>query len=67
MRAMTTYTNYFTLPRIHKENRKHDRHLYVCDCCGHQMNDDAVGAENIYLLGTQWVSGLEAPHFEKLS
>ena len=53
--------------RIHKENRKHDRHLYVCDCCGHQMNDDAVGAENIYLLGTQWVSGLEAPHFEKLS
>ena len=30
--------------RIHKENRNHNRHLYVCDCCGHQMNDDAEDA-----------------------
>lgn len=53
--------------RIHKENRKHEKHLYVCDCCGHQMNDDAVGAFNIYRLGTDWIAGVENPHYEKLS
>ena len=53
--------------RIHKENRKHEKHLYVCDCCGHRMNDDAVGAFNIYRLGTAWIAGVENPHYEKLS
>lgn len=53
--------------RIHKENRKHEKHLYVCDCCGHQMNDDAVGAYNIYRLGADWIAGVENPHYEKLS
>lgn len=53
--------------RIHKENRKHEKHLYVCDCCGHQMNDDAVGAYNIYRLGADWITGVENPHYEKLS
>ena len=47
--------------RIHKANRDHDSHLYTCDCCGYQANDDQVGAMNIQLLGTLWISGNENP------
>ena len=49
--------------RIHKANRDHDKHLYICDCCGYQANDDQVGAMNIQLLGTLWISGTENPKF----
>ena len=47
--------------RIHKANRDHDSHLYTCDYCGYQANDDQVGAMNIQLLGTLWISGNENP------
>ena len=50
--------------RIHKANRDHDKHLYTCDCCGYQANDDQVGAMNIQLLGTLWISGNENPKFK---
>lgn len=50
--------------RIHKENRHHDTHYYVCDKCGFKTNDDRVGAMNIWLLGTLWVSGEERPSFK---
>lgn len=50
--------------RIHKENRNHDKHEYVCDCCGYTANDDQVGAMNIQLLGTLWISGKEKPAFK---
>ena len=49
--------------RIHKANRDHDSHLYTCDRCGYQANDDQVGAMNIQLLGTLWISGNENPKF----
>ena len=49
--------------RIHKANRDHDTHLYTCDRCGYQANDDQVGAMNIQLLGTLWISGNENPKF----
>lgn len=49
--------------RIHKSNRKHDTHEYVCDKCGYRSNDDRVGAMNIQFLGTLWVSGDEHPRF----
>lgn len=49
--------------RIHKENRKHDRHEYICDACGYRSNDDRVGAMNIYQLGTMYVSGDSNPRF----
>lgn len=51
--------------RIHKENRDHELHNYVCDCCGYQSNDDRVGAMNLYLLGTLYISGEENPCFKK--
>lgn len=50
--------------RIHKENRDHKMHSYHCDRCGFQTNDDRIGAMNIWLLGTLWVSGDEAPSFK---
>ena len=49
--------------RIHKENRKHKHHEYVCDCCGYRSNDDRIGAMNIQLLGTMYVSGDTNPRF----
>ena len=49
--------------RIHKENRDHDLHEYVCDCCGYRSNDDRVGAMNIQLLGTMYISGDTNPRF----
>lgn len=49
--------------RIHKENRKHERHEYICDACGYCSNDDRVGAMNIYQLGILYVSGDANPRF----
>lgn len=49
--------------RIHKENRNHDLHEYICDCCGYRSNDDRVGAMNIQLLGTMYFSGDANPRF----
>ena len=49
--------------RIHKENRKHDIHEYVCDTCGYRSNDDRVGAMNIYQLAVMYVAGDPAPTF----
>ena len=51
---------------IRKENRDHKHHIYVCNCCGHHLNDDAVAARNIYRLGTDWIAGIEKPHYEKI-
>jgi len=39
--------------RIHKANRNHKTHEYICDACGYRSNDDL----NIYALGTLFVSG----------
>ena len=49
--------------RIHKANRHHDTHEYICDKCGYRSNDDRIGAMNIQFLGTLWVSGDEHPRF----
>ncbi len=49
--------------RIHKENRNHNLHEYVCDCCGYRSNDDRIGAMNIQLLGTMYISGDTNPRF----
>ena len=49
--------------RIHKENRNHIMHEYICDACGYRSNDDRVGAMNLYLLGTMYVSGDANPRF----
>lgn len=49
---------------IHKENRDHHKHLYSCRC-GYKSNDDRIGAMNIQLLGTMWISGDSNPRFEK--
>lgn len=49
--------------RIHKQNRHHDSHEYVCDCCGYRSNDDRVGAMNIQTLGTMYISGDTNPRF----
>lgn len=49
--------------RIQKGNRHHDIHEYICDCCGYRSNDDRVGAMNIQILGTMYVSGDSNPRF----
>lgn len=51
---------------IDKTNRHHHTHEYVCQC-GYRSNDDRVGAMNIQLLGTLWISGEDRPHFEKVT
>ena len=49
---------------INKAHRHHDTHEYICSC-GYHSNDDRVGAMNIQLLGTKWISGEKNPVFEK--
>ena len=49
---------------INKANRHHHTHEYICQC-GYRSNDDRIGAMNIQLLGTLWISGEDKPHFEK--
>lgn len=49
--------------RILKANRHHKIHEYICDCCGYRSNDDRVGAMNIQLLGTMYLSGDMHPRF----
>lgn len=50
---------------IHKGNRNHHRHLYSCQC-GYKSNDDRIGAMNIQLLGTMWISGDNHPRYERI-
>ena len=53
--------------KIDKEQRKKEIHEYHCSC-GYKSNDDRIGAMNIQLLGTQWVTGTdERPRFEKIT
>lgn len=49
---------------IKKDNRNHEKHEYHCNNCGYRSNDDRIGAMNIQLLGTQYISGQEQPKFE---
>ena len=49
---------------IKKSNRNHKLHEYHCTNCGYRSNDDHIGAMNIQLLGTQYISGQEQPKFE---
>jgi transposase len=49
---------------IKKSNRDTHNHEYHCPC-GYRSNDDRVAAMNIQQLGTQYVSGVENPKFEK--
>mgnify|MGYP004459352907 CR=1 FL=1 len=51
---------------IHKENRDHHRHLYSCQC-SYKSNDDRIGAMNIQLLGTMWISGDNNPRYERIT
>ena len=50
---------------IHNGNRDHHRHLYSC-LCGYRSNDDRIGAMNIQLLGTMWISGDNHPRYERI-
>lgn len=49
--------------RIHKGNRDHAAHEYICDRCGYRSNDDRIGAMNIQILGTLYLSGDANPRF----
>ena len=50
---------------IRKPNRDHHKHLYSCQC-GYESNDDRIGAMNIQLLGTMWISGDNHPRYERV-
>ena len=41
---------------VDKHARNHDIHEYQCSHCGYTSNDDRIGAMNIQLLGTNWVT-----------
>lgn len=41
---------------IDKLARNHGTHEYHCSHCGYTSNDDRIGAMNIQLLGTNWVT-----------
>ncbi len=49
---------------IKKSNRNHKLHEYHCTNCGYRSNDDRIGAMNIQLLGTQYISGQKQPKFK---
>ena len=49
---------------IKKDNRNHGKHEYHCINCDYRSNDDRIGAMNIQLLGTQYISGQEQLKFE---
>ena len=51
---------------IRKETRNHHKHLYSCQC-GYESNDDRIGAMNIQLLGTMWISGNDNPRYERIT
>ncbi|MFV0617999.1 RNA-guided endonuclease TnpB family protein [Megasphaera sp. WILCCON 0056] len=51
---------------ICKANRDHHKHLYSCQC-GYESNDDRIGAMNIQLLGTMWISGDNNPRYERIT
>lgn len=51
---------------IHKGNRDHHKHMYSCQC-GYKSNDDRIGAMNIQLLGTMWISGDNNPRYERIT
>ena len=51
---------------IRKANRDHHKHLYSCQC-GYKSNDDRIGAMNIQLLGTMWISGDTYPRYERVT
>ena len=41
---------------VDKQARNHATHEYHCEHCGYTSNDDRIGAMNIQLLGTNWVT-----------
>ena len=51
---------------INKNNRNHATHEYCCANCGYTSNDDRIGAMNIQLLGTNWVTN-KPTKFTKLT
>ena len=51
---------------IRKANRDHHKHPYSCQC-GYKSNDDRIGAMNIQLLGTMWISGDTHPRYERVT
>lgn len=51
---------------IHKGSRDHHKHLYSCQCV-YKSNDDRIGAMNIQLLGTMWISGDNNPRYERIT
>lgn len=53
--------------RINKNNRNHSKHLYICDKCGYQSNDDRLAAMNIYCLGTLVRNNVISPSFRSKS
>lgn len=36
---------------VDKSNRDKKKHLYTCKCCGYKLNDDLIGAKNIWQKG----------------
>lgn len=51
--------------RIRKENRDHEKHVYVCDKCGYTSNDDRIGAMNVFALAIEYINGVKDPKIIK--
>lgn len=52
---------------IHKENRDKTNHIYHCNNCHYQSNDDRVAAMNIVQLGQMKQKGIKKPSFKAIN
>ena len=52
---------------IHKENRNKTNHIYHCNNCHYQSNDDRVAAMNIVQLGQMKQKGIKKPSFKTIN
>lgn len=52
---------------IYKENRDKTNHIYHCNNCQYQSNDDRVAAMNIVQLGQMKQKGVKKPSFKTMN
>jgi IS605 OrfB family transposase len=44
-----------------KSNRNKKTHVFTCQTCGYQSNDDRIGAMNLYRMGINYLADNQVP------
>ena len=52
---------------IDRHSRDKSNHVYKCSHCGYRSDDDRIGAMNLYLLGLDFLNGVEHPRIQSPS